>query len=246
MTGGGTAASLLGFPDLGLLTMSEMAAAAGRMARAVSVPVIADADTGYGNELNVFRTVQEYEREGVAAIQIEDQVFPKRCGHLDGKDVVAREDFVAKVRAAAAARRLGALIVARTDAAAVAGFEEAVARMNAALDAGADIAFLEGPRTMEELAEAPRRIAGPCLLNLPPRGARGPRVEPVEVAAMGYRVVILPGLLSRHVVVACEEVLTELRDGGVYPLSAKEPASMAAHARRFGLDEWERRGTQFR
>src|SRR6201985_2465770 len=125
MTGAGTSVSH-GYPDFGLLTMSEMVENAGRIVRAVNVPVIADADTGYGNELNVFRTVQEYERRGVAAIHIEDQVSPKRCGHLDDKEIVPREDFIAKIRAAAATRRdPGFLIIARTDSRAVAGFEEA-------------------------------------------------------------------------------------------------------------------------
>src|SRR5215470_16903145 len=127
MTGAGTAASL-GYPDFGLVTMSEMVANAQRIAAAVSVPVVADADTGYGNELNVFRTVREYERCGVAGIHIEDQVFPKKCGHLEGKQIISREDYLAKIRAAIAARRDGNfVIIARTDARAVAGFEEAIA-----------------------------------------------------------------------------------------------------------------------
>src|SRR5580693_1246410 len=133
MTGAGTSVSH-GYPDFGLLTETEMVANAARMARAVDVPVIADADTGYGNELNVVRTVQEYERAGVAGIHIEDQGFPKKCGHLDDKEIVPREDWLAKLRAAAAAKRdPDFLVIARTDARAVAGFDEAVARGNAAL-----------------------------------------------------------------------------------------------------------------
>src|SRR6266571_4124791 len=130
MTGAGTAATL-GYPDFGLLTMSEMVGNAGRIVAAVELPVIADADTGYGNELNVFRTVREFERSGVAGIHIEDQEFPKKCGHLEGKQIIAREDWLAKIRAAAAARRdRDFTIIARTDARAVAGFDEAVARAN--------------------------------------------------------------------------------------------------------------------
>src|SRR5256885_13763998 len=133
MTGAGTAATL-GYPDFGLVTMSEMVANAGRIAAAVELPVIADADTGYGNELNVFRTVREFERSGVAGIHIEDQEFPKKCGHLEGKQVIPREDYIAKIRAAAAARRdQDFMIIARTDSRAVAGFDEAVVRANAAL-----------------------------------------------------------------------------------------------------------------
>src|SRR5579863_2781919 len=128
MTGAGTAATL-GYPDFGLVTMTEMVGNAGRIAAAVDLPVIADADTGYGNELNVVRTVREYEQAGVAGIHIEDQGFPKKCGHLDDKEIVPREDWLAKIRAAAASRRNpDFLIIARTDARAVAGFDEAVAR----------------------------------------------------------------------------------------------------------------------
>src|SRR6201994_4042955 len=148
MTGAGTSVAH-GYPDFGLLTATEMVANAARMVRAVDVPVVADADTGYGNELNVVRTVQDYERAGVAGIHIEDQVSPKRCGHLDDKEIVPREDWVAKIRAAADSRRdPDFLIIARTDSRAVAGFEEAIARANAAIDAGADMAFVEAPQTM--------------------------------------------------------------------------------------------------
>src|SRR4051794_36691701 len=172
MTGAGTSVSH-GYPDFGLLTMTEMVENAARIVHAVSVPVIADADTGYGNELNVFRTVQEYESRGVAAIHIEDQVLPKKCGHLDDKEVVSREDYVAKIRAAVAAKRdRDFMIIARTDARAVAGLDEAIARANAALQAGADMGFVEAPQTMQELAEVPKRVAGPCLLNVV-RGGNG-------------------------------------------------------------------------
>ncbi|MBV8506271.1 MAG: isocitrate lyase/PEP mutase family protein, partial [Alphaproteobacteria bacterium] len=147
MTGAGTAAAL-GYPDFGLVTMSEMVANAERIAAAVELPVIADADTGYGNELNVFRTVREFERSGVAGVHIEDQEFPKKCGHLEGKQVIPCEDYIAKIRAAAAARRdRDFMIIARTDSRAVAGLDEAVARANAALAAGADMAFVEAPQT---------------------------------------------------------------------------------------------------
>src|SRR5947199_568933 len=163
MTGAGTAATL-GYPDYGLLSMSEMAENAGRLAAAVGVPVIADADTGYGNELNVTRTVREYERAGVAAIHLEDQEFPKRCGHLDDKRIVERGAFLAKIRAAVAARRdPDFMIIARTDARAVVGFDEAVSRANESLSAGADMAFVEAPQTVEEIAAIPERVNGPCL-----------------------------------------------------------------------------------
>src|SRR5207248_7069878 len=156
MTGAGTAATL-GYPDFGLVTMSEMVANAGRIAAAVELPVIADADTGYGNELNVFRTVREFERSGVAGIHIEDQEFPKKCGHLEGKQIIPREDYFAKIRAAAAARRdQDFMIIARTDSRAVAGLDEPITRANAALGAGADLVFVEAPQTQDEVAAVPR------------------------------------------------------------------------------------------
>jgi 2-methylisocitrate lyase-like PEP mutase family enzyme len=157
MTGAGTAATL-GYPDFGLVTMSEMVANAARLVAAVGVPVIADADTGYGNELNVFRTVREFESRGVAGIHIEDQEFPKKCGHLEGKQVIPREDYLAKIRAAVAARRdTNFMIIARTDARAVAGFGEAIARANGALASGADMAFVEAPQTEESRCGAASR-----------------------------------------------------------------------------------------
>ena len=166
MTGAGTSVSH-GYPDFGLLTATEMVANAARMVRAVDVPVIADADTGYGNELNVVRTVRDYEQAGVAGIHIEDQVSPKRCGHLDDKEIVPREDWIAKIRAAADARRdPDFLIIARTDSRAVSGFEEAVGRANEAMSNGADIAFVEAPQTLEEITAVPRLVKGPCLLNV--------------------------------------------------------------------------------
>src|SRR5215813_4608544 len=166
MTGAGTAATL-GFPDYGLLTMSEMADNAGRLAAAVAVPVIADADTGYGNELNTTRTVREYERRGVAGLHIEDQGFPKKCGHLDNKLIVPLDQYLAKVRAAVAARQNpDFVIIARTDARAVLGFEEAIGRANAALAAGADIAFVEAERAGYKLAIVPgllfKAVIGVC------------------------------------------------------------------------------------
>src|ERR1700724_2420256 len=186
MTGAGTAATL-GYPDYGLLTMSEMADNAGRLAAAVKVPVIADADTGYGNELNVTRTVREYERRGVAGLHIEDQGFPKKCGHLDNKVVIGLDDYLAKIRAAAAARsNPDFLLIARTDSRAVLGFEEAVRRMNAALAAGADMAFLEAPQTLEEVAAVPRQVKGPCLLNVVWRG-KTPDISMDDAQAMGYK-----------------------------------------------------------
>jgi 2-methylisocitrate lyase-like PEP mutase family enzyme len=244
MTGAGTAATL-GYPDFGLVTMSEMVGNAGRIATAVDVPVIADADTGYGNELNVFRTVREFERSGVAGIHIEDQEFPKKCGHLEDKQVIPREDFAAKIRSAAAARRnQDFLIIARTDSRAVAGLDEAVARANAALAAGADMAFVEAPQTLDEVAAVPRLVKGPCLLNVV-RGGKTPDLDLREAEAIGYKLAIVPGLLIKSVVGICDQMLAELKRSHRHPLPVKE-ITVPEMFRRFGADEWDALRTRFR
>jgi len=236
MTGAGTAASH-GYPDYGLLTMSEMVENAGRIAGAVDIPVVADADTGYGNELNVVRTVREYERRGVAAIHVEDQVFPKRCGHLDDKEVIPFDDYIAKIRAAADARRsLDFLIIARTDARAVVGFEEAIKRANASLAAGAEMAFVEAPQTIDEVKAIPKLVGGPCLLNVVRRG-KTPPIELNAAEAMGYKLAILPILLFQGVIGCCEELLTELKTGA-FPTPPKDLSPHETFA-RFRADEWD-------
>ncbi|WP_458766607.1 isocitrate lyase/PEP mutase family protein [Cupriavidus basilensis] len=235
MTGAGTSAAR-GFPDFGLLTMSEMVENAAVMARSVSIPLIADADTGYGNQLNVTRTVREYEARGVAAIHIEDQVAPKRCGHLDGKEVVSRAEFVSKIRAAVQARRTpDFVIIARTDARAMLGLEEAIWRANAALEAGADLAFVEAAQTIEEVAAVPRLVHGPCLLNVVP-GGRTPIFDLREAEAMGYKLAILPGLMLKAAIQAGDEALAELKATFTAPGVS---ASVGQTFRRFGADEWD-------
>ena len=244
MTGAGTSVSH-GYPDFGLLTMSEMVDNAARIVRSVDVPVIADADTGYGNELNVFRTVQEYEQRGVAGIHIEDQVSPKKCGHLDDKEIVSREDYVAKIRAAVAAKRDGDfMIIARTDARAVAGLEEAVARANAALAAGADMAFVEAPQTMEELAAVPKQVRGPCLLNVV-RGGKTPEIDLLRAQELGYRLAIVPGLLLKAVIGACDEVLAELKARHIHPVPRNDMTVREAF-NRVGAVEWDALRSRFR
>jgi len=236
MTGAGTAAAH-GYPDYGLLTMSEMVGNAGKIAATVDLPVIADADTGYGNELNVVRTVREYARHGVAAIHIEDQVFPKKCGHLDNKEVIPADDYIAKIRAAVDARGSSDfIIIARTDSRAVIGFDEAIARAQAALAAGADIAFVEAPQTMDEVAAVPGLVQGPCLLNVVRRG-KTPAVELKDAEAMGYKLAILPTLLFRGVIGCCEELLAEVRKGN-FPAPPKDLSPHEAFA-RFGAAEWD-------
>jgi len=244
MTGAGTSVSH-GYPDFGLLTETEMVANASRMARAVDVPVIADADTGYGNELNVVRTVRDYEQAGIAGIHIEDQVSPKRCGHLDDKEIVPREDWLAKIRAAAASRRdPDFLIIARTDSRAVVNFEEAVARCNAALDAGADMAFLEAPQTLEEIAAVPKRVKGPCLLNVV-WGGKTPSLDLREAEKLGFKLAIVPGLLLKAAIGACDAALAALKETHVHP-APRDGMTVRAAFDRVGATEWDAFRTRFR
>ncbi|HVA69284.1 MAG TPA: isocitrate lyase/PEP mutase family protein [Candidatus Binataceae bacterium] len=238
MTGAGTAISL-GYPDYGLVTMSEMVANAGRIASAVNIPLISDADTGYGNELNVTRTVREFERAGAAAIHIEDQEFPKRCGHLDDKRIVDRDAFISKIRAAVAARRdPDFTIIARTDARAVAGLEEALIRANGAIAAGADAVFVEAPQTIEEVAEIPRRVAGPCLFNVVGAG-KSPLIDFKTAETFGYKIMIVPVLLLSRAVEACESALAALRSSSAYPIAPNEQSPRDLFD-RFGAKEWDR------
>ena len=235
MTGAGTAARL-GYPDYGLLTMTEMVDNAAVLARSVSVPVLADADTGYGNELNITRTVREFEARGIAGIHLEDQVAPKRCGHLDGKDVVGRVEFVARIRAAVEARRSpDFVIVARTDAVAVHGLDEAVDRVNAALDVGADIAFVEACTTVDQVAAVPHRVGGPCLLNVVP-GGKTPITDLAQAEAMGYRIALVPGLLLGAAVLVGDAVLRDLADTRVHPGGKGTVGDLFA---RLGASEWD-------
>jgi 2-methylisocitrate lyase-like PEP mutase family enzyme len=241
MTGAGTAASL-GYPDFGLVTMSEMVANAGRLVAAVDVPVIADADTGYGNELNVFRTVREFEGRG---IHIEDQEFPKKCGHLEGKEIIPREDYLAKIRAAVAARRdKDFTIIARTDARAVVGLDEAIARANLALGAGAHMVFVEAPQTEDEVAAVPRLVNGPCLLNVV-RGGKTPDIDLRHAEALGYKLAIVPGLLIKSVVGICDKMLSELKQTHRHPPPIKE-MTVPEMFRRFGADDWDALRERFR
>lgn len=238
MTGGGTA-SAHGYPDYGLATMTEMVQNAGRMVGMLKVPLISDADTGFGNELNVVRTVREFERAGVAGIHLEDQVFPKICGHLKGKEVIPLEDYLVKIRAAVEARSdPDFLIIARTDSRAELGFDEAVRRMNAALEVGADMAFLEAPETVAEIMSVPRLVKGPCLLNVV-RGGKSPDVDLKEVRQAGYKIAIVPTVLTFTVIGACEQALAELKQTERHPKFPGDQ-TMADFNKRRGNEEWDK------
>jgi 2,3-dimethylmalate lyase len=214
MTGAGTALTRLGKPDLGFATLSEMVANAAAMASTVSVPLIADADTGYGGALNVYRTVREYEKAGVAAVHIEDQVFPKRCGHLDGKQVVPIEEMVIKLRAAVEARTDDDLVlIARTDALAVTGLDDTLRRCRAYTEAGADVLFVEALRTREEIERVVREVDVPLLYNFVEHG-KSPLVPVAELQRLGFKMVIFPGSIMLAVLPLVRQILAELKRRG--------------------------------
>ena len=212
MTGAGTAASHLGQPDLGLATLTEMANHASHLAACVSLPVIADADTGYGNVLNVVRTVREYERAGVAALHLEDQVAPKKCGHIAGKQVIPTAEFCDKIRAASEYRTdPDFVIIARTDARAVTGLEDAIERSNRYAEAGADVIFFEAPQTVEEIERVARHVKAPLLANMV-QGGRTPSVKVSELQRLGFKIVIFPAVCMAAAVQAMERALVHLRE----------------------------------
>jgi 2-methylisocitrate lyase-like PEP mutase family enzyme len=238
MTGMGTSATQLGLPDYGLATMSEMVVNASAMAASVGIPIIADADTGYGNELNMARTVHEYERHGAAGIHIEDQVFPKKCGHLDRKQVIPRAEFVSKIRVAVNARRSSDfVIIARTDSNAVLGFEEAIGRANAALEVGADLALVEAPESTQQMAAIPRRVNGPCVLNLL-LGGKTPMLSLSDVSELGYQMVLLSDVLLCAAVRAYDATLATVRTSP-NPLHFEHTLPPKEIFQRLGADKWD-------
>src|SRR5215470_9447749 len=213
MTGYGTSASRLGLPDLGFAGLAEMADHARNLAGAVTVPLIADADTGYGNALSVRRTVQAYEAAGVAALHIEDQVAPKRCGHLSGHQIVPRGEFVGKIRAAIEARTdPDLLVIARTDAISAVGFDEALRRGEAAARAGADVLFIEAPRTEAQVAEVARAFSTPLLYNYAP-GGRSPLLPFARLRELGFAIILLPVDTLLVAVQAVADFLHEVKTG---------------------------------
>ncbi len=212
MTGFGTAASVLGQPDVGLLTMSEMVSRAAALAAVVDdLPLISDADTGYGNPINVRRTIREYERAGVAGVHIEDQVWPKKCGHMEGKQVIPMDEMTQKIRAAVDARQdPDFVIIARTDANAVNGFEDALQRGQAYREAGADVIFIEAPRSIEELRAIKQAFPDvPLLFNWAESG-KTPLLSLAEIRDLGFKLVLFPVSMlfaATHTMLGLLEVL---------------------------------------
>lgn len=215
MTGFGTAGSVLGRPDVGLLTMTEMVDHARRLVGAVGVPVIADADTGYGNSINVIRTVHEYMRAGVAALHIEDQEAPKKCGHIEGKRLVAADEMASKVRAAVQARGdHPVVVIARTDARAVEGLGAALDRARRYRDAGADVLFVEAPQSEEEVVAIAEALPGTPLLYNWAEGGKSPALSVERLQALGFRIVIFPISTLLAATRAVGEVLQQIRATG--------------------------------
>ena len=239
MTGFGTAASVLGQPDVGLLTMSEMVGRAAALAAVVGdLPLIADADTGYGNPINVRRTVREYERAGAAAIHIEDQVWPKKCGHMEGKQVIPTDEMVQKIRAAVEARQdPDFVIIARTDANAVYGLEDALRRGRAYREAGADVIFIEAPRSMEELRSIAQAFPDVPLLYNWAESGKTPLLSLEEIHALGFKLVIFPVSLLFAATHALLDLLEVLKRGETPTARAEGTVTFAQFTDHVGLSD---------
>src|SRR5262245_8155783 len=235
--GFGTTASMLGLPDVGLLTMTEMANAVRRMAQRVAIPVLADGDTGHGDLHNVVRTVQEFERAGAAGILLEDQVTPKRCGHFEGKQLIPAEEMVLKLKAALAARRdPDFVIIARTDARAVEGIGGAIERANRYGAEGADVCFIEAPQARDELEQITRQVRYPLLVNMLTGGVT-PILPVDELGRLGYKIVVCPIESLLVASVAIRRLIDSLLTRGRANLPAEEMMTFAEVKQLLGLDE---------
>jgi methylisocitrate lyase len=235
--GFGTSASMLGLPDVGFLTLTEMADAVRRMALRVAIPVVADGDTGHGDLHNVQRTVREFERAGAAGILLEDQVTPKRCGHFQGKQVIPAEEMVRKLRVALDARRdPDFVIVARTDACAVEGIDAAIDRVNRYGAAGADVCFIEAPESRAELERIPREVGYPLLVNMLTGGVT-PILSVDELAHLGYKIVVCPIESLLVTAAAVQRLIQALLTRGRVDQAAGEMFTFAQIKQLLGLDE---------
>lgn len=238
---GGAVARSMGIPDIGLVTMSESIERAAQVVSAVKIPIIADADTGYGNAVNLVRSVHEFERTGVAAIHIEDQVTPKRCGHLDGKEVISLAEMAKKLEAALAARAdPDFCIIARTDARGVNGFDDAIKRGQAFAEIGVDAVFVEAPQSEEELAEIPRRVTGvPLLVNVF-KGGKTPMLPVERLEKMGYRIAIYPSETQRAAIHAMRNALVTLKREGTTESIDATLTTFKERDRVVDLDGWQK------
>jgi 2-methylisocitrate lyase-like PEP mutase family enzyme len=237
---GGAVARSMGIPDIGLVTMSETIERAAQVVSAIKIPIIADADTGYGNAVNLVRTVREFERAGVAAIHIEDQITPKRCGHLDGKELISPAEMVKKLEAALATRTdpdFG--IIARTDARGVQGFDDAIKRARAFAKVGVDAIFVEAPQSEEEIAEIPRQVPHvPLLVNVF-KGGKTPMLPVERLEALGYRIAIYPSETQRAAIHAMRNALSTLKREGTTESIDASLTTFKERDRVVGLDDWQ-------
>jgi methylisocitrate lyase len=237
LSGYASSATLLGQPDVGLLSMTEMAEQARRICGAVEIPVFADGDNGHGNVTNVARTMREFERAGVAAIFFEDQVAPKRCGHMSGKQVIPAEEMVWKIRSAVESRSDADLIImARTDALAVEGIDRAIERVHMYVEAGAGMAFVESPESVEQMRRLTREITVPQLANMLP-GGRTPALTAAQLEELGFAAVAHPTSLTYAMASAAQSVLRELRSSGATPLAEASMMHFDEFNRLVGLPD---------
>lgn len=230
LTGAGLTNMHLGLPDLAFMDLSQLVEHTMAIRGTVALPLIVDADTGFGNALNVGRTVSMLERAGASAIQIEDQMMPKRCGHFDGQELVPAAEMVNKVKAAVDARRDGVLIIARTDACAAEGFDAAIDRARDYIEAGADITFVEAPKTVEELRKIPQLLAVPQLLNMVV-GGKTPITDRAMAAEMGFNLVLYANVALQGAIQGMQTALTALRDRGALDEAAGLTATFAERQR---------------
>ncbi len=244
-TGAGISNSYLGVPDLGLLSVSELAGHVRAMTAVTTVPLLVDIDTGFGGVHNVARTIREIEMAGGAAVQIEDQVFPKRCGHFSGKQMVPAEEMIAKIIAAGEARNTDLVIIARTDAIAVEGFEAAVERGRLYMEAGADMIFVEALETEEQIRAAAAAIEAPKLINLV-EGGRTPFLPIEELEALGYAMAAFGNFALRAAMKALRDLLARLRAAGTSAALIAEILSWEERQQTVGLEQFDERETRLR
>lgn len=242
---GGAIARSTGVPDLGLLGLELIVERVAAMCDAIEVPLIADADTGYGNALNTQRAIQAFERAGAAAVHLEDQVFPKRCGHYDGKALVPVVEMAQKLRAACDARRDPAfVIIARTDAIAIEGLDGALARAGAYREAGADVIFVEAPTSREQIERIAREVPGPKLINMF-HGGKTPILPADELVRMGYSLIIIPSDLQRAAIHAMQQTLAAIHRDGHSMAVADRMVSFKDREAIIGTDDWLRRDARY-
>jgi 2-methylisocitrate lyase-like PEP mutase family enzyme len=242
LTGAGLTNTLLGLPDLGFLDLSQVTEHTMAIRGVVDLPLVVDADTGFGNALNVSHTVRALERAGASAVQLEDQRAPKRCGHFDGKELIVADEMVSKIKAAVDSRREDVVVIARTDACGVEGFEAAIERAGRYIDAGADMTFVEAPNSLEEPKEIPKRLRAPQLLNIV-LGGKTPIVDRKSCEDMGYSFVLYANAALQGMLLGMRTALRTLREKGVLDERDSCIASFAERQRLVGkekFDEMER------